>query len=61
MNNKPTTTDQLMQKIVERQAELTAISTTIFKARIKKENKVRYTWFEEFKNENNVFNLSKAV
>jgi hypothetical protein len=62
MNKESNTTDKLIQKIVDRQAELTALSTTILKHRIeKKESKTAYSWFEQFKEENNFFKLSKAV
>lgn len=61
MNNKSSNTEELIQKIVERQAELVVLTTTILKAETKKESKPIYAWFWNDDNKNNVFELSKAI
>lgn len=61
MNTNSNDTEKLMQKIVDRQVELTVLSTAILKSKPKTQHNVNYAWFQEVKNKNNVFNLSKAV
>lgn len=62
MNKETPNTEELIQKIVNRQAELAALSTTILKAKpTKKESKIKYTWFWNEESKNDVFGLSKAV
>lgn len=55
-----TKTEKLMQKIIDRQAELAVLSEDIQKIKHKKENKLDYTLWEQFENKINVFKLSKA-
>lgn len=54
-------TETLLQKIIDRQMELTILSLTILKPKFKKEIKADYSWFEQINSRNNLFNLSKAV
>jgi hypothetical protein len=61
MKKEITSTDLLLQKIIDRQMELTVLSSTILKNKSKKEIKANYNWFEQIKSRNNLFNLSKAV
>ena len=61
MNNESSNTEELIQKIVERQAELVVLTTTILKAETKKEMKPLYAWFWNDDNKNSVFELSKAI
>ena len=61
MNKDLNNTEKLIQKIVDRQAELVVLSTAIFKSEPKKQSKINYTWFQEFENKIDVFKLSKAV
>lgn len=61
MNTNSNDTEKLMQKIVDRQVELTVLSDSILKNKTKKQHNVNYVRFQEVKNKNNVFNLSKAV
>lgn len=62
MNKESNNTDKLLQKIVDRQAELAALTTKMLKhAHEKPKSNLTYSWFEQFKEENNFFKLSKAV
>ena len=61
MNQETNNTETLLQKIVERQMELIILSSSILKPKFKKEIKANYSWFEQIKSRNNLFNLSKAV
>lgn len=59
MNIQLNAIESLLQRIVDRQAELTAMSADILKQ--SKPTNINYKWFEKVKNKNNFLKLSKAV
>lgn len=60
MSDQEPNTDKLIQKIIDRQAELVVLSDIIKNKKIKK-FKNSHEWFEEIKDKNKLFGLSKAV
>lgn len=61
MNIQPTNMEQLIQKIIDRQAELTILTAAVINSKQKKESNYSFAWFREFEAEPDVFKLSKAV
>lgn len=54
-------TEELLQRIVERQAELIIMSSNILKNKTPKQSNINYKWFETVKDKNAFLKLSKAV
>ena len=61
MNIQSTNMEQLIQKIIDRQAELTILTAAVINSKQKKESKYSFDWFREFEAEPDVFKLSKAI